>query len=339
MGYTMQINRNTTFIGDKLLKKIISTSTTLKKVKNSGDLIKVLNSHNLIPVDDLQAEEVIKNKGYYYVTGYRRVFIDSFQIDGWKGKFEPSTTIENIYSLMEFDKKISNLIFDYLNNNERKMKVRSAYFLAMQFGEDFYFDQNYFKDHTWHDSFLNVDYKQVLNSGLITSNPVICHHIFEYSGRLPIWVLFEHISFGSYIKVINGLKNNFKNAVFNDIFVSSQNAYDISLYMSPAIYIHMLDVLRFCRNRIAHLGRIYDWQSNYKVMMKQVNPEYHKHFDSTKNYYNLADIIHIMGMFLNVSDHRRMLNKINEYLMEMKSQIPNPYFTRIVSLTGLNQVA
>lgn len=315
-----------------MIALITKSKKPLKGVMNTSQLISVLNSHNLKPINVCLAEEIIKDNGYYYFTGYRRVFIDTYNTNSWSGKFDDKVIIENLYCLLEFDKKLSSIILKYLNIIERKLKVRSAYFLSVKFGEDFYFDSVYFKDARSHSDFLIDKYKGVLNTGLKSEDPIIKHHVYNYSAKLPTWVLFEHISFGAFIKILEWLKNQNKNLVFNDIFVSSRNTFNISEYLDQTQYTDMLNILCYYRNRIAHLGRLFDWKSNYNVDKSKVQSKYSHHFDITKNYYCFNDIKKIMGFFLSAEEHNEMSLLINILIGELRKQIPDPYFSRVISL-------
>lgn len=321
-------NNNITNMG---IKVILKSSSATKPVKNSYDLVTILNSHQLSLIDSIHAENIIRKQGYYYITGYRRVFLDSYLNSSWKGKYETGVVIEFLYSVMNFDKQISSIILDYLSNIERRIKVRTAYFAANKFGEDFYFNSSYFKNYKTHNDFLYDKYKGILNSGLKENNPVIMHHINLYAGRLPIWVLFEHISFGTFIKFIGWLSNANKKAIFSDIFITSQCAHDISNYVQDTLYIDLLNTLLYCRNRIAHLGRLYDWKSTYIVNLSNVNADYNTMFDSSRSYFNIKDILEIMGMFLEKDDYANMINKISIEKQKLKSILPNPYFSRVIA--------
>ncbi|GAG86127.1 unnamed protein product, partial [marine sediment metagenome] len=90
-------------------------------------------------------------------------------------------------------------------------------------------------------SVLNKNIKQSANELFIK------HHIDKYKGRFPFWVIVEILSFSTFSKFFNNLKNAEKND-----FSRSYYTYD---GQTLANWVHHFSVVR---NMCAHYGRIYN---------------------------------------------------------------------------------
>jgi abortive infection bacteriophage resistance protein len=316
------------------ISKIIDSKCSIKKVENSSALIEILNSHNLRLSTDSEIKSYICENGYYFMSGYRRVFLDSFLSGSWAGKYNDGVSEQWLLFLIRFDKEIGVLVLRYCNIIERRLKSRAAYFLSKETSEDMHLFVNNFESlKYWEDTF-SEKYKQVLISGQRDQNPIIRHHLRHYDGRLPIWVFFEHISFGDFIQFMSNLKLPIKNQTFDDIFHSKSIKYPIRDYMSAAPILDMLTIVKMVRNRIAHLGRIYDWQFHYRIGKKSFTKEYSLLFDPTKDDFLFNDIVDIFGFFLPLDLHDQLVNEIRIIIQAICEKIPNPYSDRILSLMG-----
>ena len=75
-----------------------------KVFKTIDEQINLLKSRNLIIDDINSAKTILENNNYYYlINGYKNLFINS---SIKTEKFIQGTTLEEIYNLYEFDRKI-----------------------------------------------------------------------------------------------------------------------------------------------------------------------------------------------------------------------------------------
>jgi len=313
---------------------IIRSTKSLKGIRNAEELVDIFRHHNLKICNDAYLKEVILNVGYYHLSGYRRVFLDSFSSSSWSGKFETEASDVNLIELYQSDIGLGKVLLKYANIIERRLKSRSSYFLSKLLGEDFHLNRENFKNtYYWENSFSNT-YMRVLSNGEDERNPVILHHEENYDSKLPIWVFFEHISFGDYIKFMKNLSIDVQMKTFDDIYHSEAMKYPIRNYMSAAGILDFLYIVKMVRNRISHLGRVYDWTFHYTIGNKSFTDEFKALFIQSTSDYMLRDILHIFGFFLGKSQFDDMMLEVADIMVRIKENIPSPYSDRIISFMG-----
>lgn len=317
------------------LNKVFTSSCTLKKVLDSSTLVNsVLLKHNLkCKVDDC-LESFLCENGYYYFSGYRRVFLTTYESGSWSGTFENNVSVDWLYYLIQIDRNLGSILLKFANIVERRLKSRSAYFLSTTKSEDMHLYKSNFQSPSYWKKTFKPLYTKVLENGKRDDNPIIRHHLNSYDGRLPIWVFFEHISFGEYLHFMSQLELNVKMKTFDDIFHSTKAKYPIRNYMSAAAILDMLTIIKMVRNRIAHLGRLYDWKFHYTIGSKTFTPAYSLLFDPTRDDYYLNDILDVYGFFLLEEDHDNLIMDVAQEMVDICKKIPAPYCDRIISLMG-----
>lgn len=113
------------------------------------------------------------------------------------GRFIAGTTINNVYSLYEFDRKLRNLLMGALETIEIAFRTHIAYMLAHNYGPLGYLDVDHFYNPTFHQQFIDQ-----LNKELTRSDELfIAHHNSKYGGQFPIWVAVEILSFSTLSKL------------------------------------------------------------------------------------------------------------------------------------------
>ena len=80
------------------------------------------------------AKEIILNENYYFLTyGYEEIFLN---LKNTKSGYEDETYFEELYAIYNFDRELKNLIFDYINIVETKLKSYIAYEYIEKYGEE-----------------------------------------------------------------------------------------------------------------------------------------------------------------------------------------------------------
>ena len=78
-----------------------------KIFKTINEQIDILKDKNLIIEDEEQAKEILLRENYFFLMGYRHVFMNSAK----EKKFISGTTFSEVYSLFTFDRNFRNIIF------------------------------------------------------------------------------------------------------------------------------------------------------------------------------------------------------------------------------------
>lgn len=328
------INKNPTLLNKKASRIVQRSSfTLLKKVKDSSEMINILHGHNFYPKNDCMFRRYLEENGYYFTTGFRRPVLDSFFNRSWSGRYETGLSENFFYEIVAFDKKLSILLLKYSNIIERRIKTRTAYFVSKQLSESFYLDHRNFNSYERWVEFMNRVYLEVLRDGIKNNNPVIHHHILRYNQILPAWVLFDHLTFGQFIKLISNLMTQQKVCLLKEVYVSRKTHYDVKSFMSNASAHALLDAVCHIRNRIAHLGRIYDWKFVFVINSSlSIETSFLSIVDLNKGYLNIMDIMEVFGLFIPEYEYKQMKREYLDLLDELSNSIHEPYYSRIKML-------
>lgn len=208
----------------------------IKDPKSYKEQIKILKSRNIIIDDDDFATKILKKINYYRFSAYMLTYKN---IDGNYEKI----SIEEVYDLYIFDKRLRNLILPMLENIEIAFRTHISYFIAHKYGALGYKDSNNFWNDNYHKKMIDTFNYEIDRSDEI----FVTHHKSEYNGIFPIWVLIEVASFGTLSKMYNNLLNKDKNEIAN-IYYNAKGEY-------VRTWLHALSNIR---NICAHYGRLYN---------------------------------------------------------------------------------
>lgn len=176
-----------------------------KIFKNLNEQIDILKEKGLIIHDIDMAKEILFRENYFFVSGYRWLFMNSKR----DKQFIPGTTFEELYATFVFDRQIRNLMFKYILVIENNMKSIMSYQLSKQYGykEKEYlnpknFTQDTAKGRQVHDV-LNKIKRQIRING--KQHTATMHYLNNY-GYLPLWILVKVLSFGMISELYNILR-------------------------------------------------------------------------------------------------------------------------------------
>lgn len=216
----------------------------IKKPTTFSEQVEILISRKLIVEDKNAAEEILSRINYYRLSAYMLSYKESNQ-------FKNGVSIENIYDLYEFDKKLRNLVLGFLESIEIAFRTQIAYTLAHKYGPTGYLDGDNYTNRKIHDETVNKLLLEIDRSDEI----FVKHYKERYQGIFPIWVAIELASFGLLSRIFSNLTNEDKN------FISK------TYYNLPHRYVKSwLHALSTFRNKCAHYGRTY----NKKLTIKPI---------------------------------------------------------------------
>lgn len=106
-----------------------------KTFKTHDELITLLISRNInisTPEHKSYAKKALQHEGYYnLVNGYSKLFLASTTPDE---KYKSGTTMEEIFALYDFDRKLRNIMFKYILSVETNIKSLTAYYFPQKYG-------------------------------------------------------------------------------------------------------------------------------------------------------------------------------------------------------------
>lgn len=296
-----------------------------KTFKTTIDQIKLLKSRQLEIKDINLALNILENNNYYYlINGYKNLFID---FSSNTEKYIQGTTIEEIYDLYEFDRKIRIIFLEYILLIERKIDTYIAYEFSKEHG---------YKDYLIPDNFdYNKKNKKIVDKLLKdinleishqykNSNKMIKHYIDTYN-YIPLWVLIRILSFGKVSKFYSIMKPKEKNRISRKFNIKSEI---LKIYLTN---------LGEIRNICAHDEKLYDVSLRFKISSNN----YHSILKIEKlrgNYksgvQDLFSVVLILKIMLEKEQFNQFYKSLIKNIQELKKKINNIEFIKVLDKMG-----
>lgn len=216
-------------------------SKPLKSPTTYQQQVSILESRNIIVTDRAFCESFLSHVNYYRFTGY----LLPFRCKTSESCYE-SVKFEQLIEIYHFDTELRSLLSAAIEKIEIFLRTQLAYYSAHHYGADGYVDANNYNSKHDHVKFLGLVYSTVKEN---EKAPAIHHHISEYGGKFPIWVIIDYFTMGMLSHFYTDMKNPDKSALALSIF--SVN------YQTLTSWLRCLTDLR---NRCAHYSRLYFWK-------------------------------------------------------------------------------
>ena len=273
-----------------------------KKFKTLDEQIDILKHKGLVINDTKYAKEILLRENYFFLNGYRHLFVNKDRT------FKQGTKFEELYSLFLFDRSLRNIIFKYLLVIENNLKSIFSYQLSKKYG---YKEKDYLKN----DNFTTAPEKQAQLNDLLrkmkrqirvngAQHTATQHYAANY-GYIPLWILVKVLSFGIISELYQVLKTEDQKEI-SRIF-----GVDIDTLI---VY---LPILANYRNLCAHEDILYENKTQkaiddtvYHELLKieKVEDEY------SKGKYDLFALIIIMKQLLKDDSFKNMTYEIDNVI-------------------------
>ena len=209
----------------------------LKPALTIDEQIKVLRSRGLIIENLEETKFFLQSNQYYRLNIYFHQFMD---VDN---HFKEQTNFKQIQGCYLNDRWLRNKILLLLEEIEVKAKTQIAFYLGTRYGSNAFYKKDLYKVTSYQDQIVKAFNLEILRN---KKDPVILHHIQKYSGKFPIWVIVEYLTFNSISKYFSNLQENDKIKIAKEGFNLHEKLYEN--------WLHALSVLR---NICAHYGYLY----------------------------------------------------------------------------------
>lgn len=219
----------------------------LKKPLTFDEQLDKLVEHGMIISDREKAKEILKRINYYRFTGYTLQFrknpSDSDYIEG--------TSFETVYHLYKVDEILRDTFRRYIEKAEVYYRTQISYGFSIVKCKKAPYNQHYDEN-----NFYNKEgYREVMDNfgkekNYYKDSLVVRHHKAIYSGKMPLWVIVELMSFSNLSKLYSSMYYSEKDIIANMVGVSRDTLEN---------HLHCLSVLR---NKCAHAARMYNTDLN-----------------------------------------------------------------------------
>lgn len=214
-----------------------------KQFKNLNEQIEIFKNKGLIISDEKYTKEVLLRENYFFLTGYRHLFMTKEKM------YLKGTTFEELYSLFLFDRSIRNVLFKNLLIIENNLKSITSYYLSKKYG---YREKDYLKAK----NFTTLPEKQRQVNDLIkkmnrqvrvngSQHSATLHYSSNY-GYIPLWILVKVLSFGIVCEMVSILKPEDQKEISELYNIETKN------------FITYLPILANYRNLCAHEDILYE---------------------------------------------------------------------------------
>lgn len=226
----------------------------VKPFKNIDEMILKLEENEITLNDGEKklARDVLKYISYHRVVVYSR-YIES-----------ENRSFSKVLSLYKFDAELSMLIYSMIPTIENSIKRNYAYSIAEKIEQEgiinddipsalFYNNLNIYKPSRKEGAReILSNFAEFLNSK-VGKDPMIDHHVENYGGKIPVWVLIEFLTLGNMHRLSTLITREYRKAWNNSLFKNSNDKW------LP----EWINTITILRNMCAHNARLYARNSVY----------------------------------------------------------------------------
>ncbi|MBO5349604.1 MAG: Abi family protein [Clostridia bacterium] len=287
--------------------------------------IELLRNRNIQIKNTKLAKKILTNNNYYYlINGYKDLFLDK---RSKSEQFIEGTSLEEIYSLYEFDRRMKIVFLEYILLIERRLNTYISYEFSKNYGH---------KNYLIPENFNNINKNKDLIKNFINNinleishqykntNKMIVHYIDTYN-YIPLWVLIRILSFGKVSKFYSFMKQKEQNSISRKFNISSE-----------ALKVYLIN-LGNIRNICAHDEKLYD--VILKVRIK--NTKYHKNLSLNKSDNKLTyatrdlfSIVIILKILLEEVEFKEYYNKVIINIDLLKDNLKTINIDKVLNKMG-----
>ncbi len=296
-----------------------------KEFKTISQQIEILKNKGLIIDDEVMAKDVLLKENYFFINGYRHIFMNS----NTDRTYITGSTFSELYALFLFDRYSRNIFFKNLLIIENRLKSVVSYQMSKKYG---YREKDYLNLHNFTNNpekkrkVKDVLEKMKRQIRINTSRHNATMHYVKNYGYIPLWILVKVLSFGMVCELYTILKDEDKEEV--------ANIFGLSVPMLESF----LPILSNYRNLCVHEDIVFDHKTE-KVIP---DTEYHKKLNIFKMddeyIYGKNDIFSVIIMFkmlLSKDEFRLMLREFNYEFEKMDARIDSIPVEKILDTMGI----
>lgn len=233
----------------------------LKKPLSLDEQVHQLESHGMRIDDKAFARAFLSRVSYYRFSGY----LLHLRASATSSDLMEGVTFDQIYRLYCFDVKLRNLLRKYIEIVELFLKTHVANIFAMEYCQCPPYTQHYdLKNYYNEDGADRTFSKFKKEENYYADSLVVKHHKAQYDGKMPLWVMFEMMTFSSV------------SMLYSAMWKSTQDRIANPLGIGGATLVNHLHCLSILRNKCAHASRLvnarYNPPAKLSPKLLQANP-------------------------------------------------------------------
>ena len=276
-----------------------------KIFRTIDEQIEILESRGLIVEDEDRAREILLRENYFFVNGYRHLFMQSTKEE----KYLDGTTFYELHAVFNFDRRIRNIFFKNILVIENNIKSVMSYQLSKKYG---FKDRDYLNPKNFNQDPLKTrQVKDVLNkmkrqirvNG--TKHSATLHYINNY-GYIPLWILVKVLSLGI-VSELYGI-------------LTEEDETEICKYFNvdPETMKIYLSILANYRNLCAHEDILYSNRTQRMIPDNNIHEELNIEKIEEEYVYGKNDLFAVIIMMKELLTKSDFSDFINEIIYEME---------------------
>ena len=270
------------------------------KYKSIDKEIELLKSKGLKFKNEDLAREIILKENYYFLTkGYEEIFLN---LKNKNNDYQEETYFEELYAIYNFDRELKNLLLDYINIVETKLKSFIAYEYQEKYGEE-----NLLESKNLNDDFKSVSKLEILKKQMDENIKKALRYDFNLqeslkkNGYLKPLIMIKYFMFGNVIALFSILKPSDREKVAMHFM---ENDYKVE---------RQLKMLNSVRNICAHGDILFNFR-------------YRKD--------NLYSVIVILKQMLDNKEFYSMFIRVENLLVCIRDEIDNLSYHNLLEMMG-----
>lgn len=286
---------------------------------DSKELLKrLINEKKLIIENKKEAEKLIEKWGYtLLISNNRKLFYD------YKNhEYKDNVKFSYIYSIAEFDRKLKNLVLEYVFIFENILKNVFVEMIRNKFDDSDYFNLK----------FYNPQKKIELSDFLISMNKKssknnkYCKRYIDQYEKVPCWAFFYICTLGdleTYFSLLNNEYQMYVSKKFN-VQVSDFNVFLKTIHKVRNISVHNVPL---------YSDQLIDLKSNSLKIYKKLKIEKKnnkREFGTNK----LFSLLIIFKYLLDKSDYNHFIDETDRLIKKVEAELPYEYFLSFTKLIG-----
>ena len=297
----------------------------IKEFKTIDQQIDILRKKGLIIDDELKAKNILLKENYFFINGYRHLFMNS----PTDRTFVSGATFSELYALFQFDRYSRNIFFKNLLIIENRLKSVISYQLSKKYGykeRDYLNPRNFTSDPEKKRRVKDVINKMKRQIRINTSRHNATMHYLKNYGYIPLWILVKVLSFGMVCELYSIMTNEDKLEVSSTFNMTVMNLESF------------LPILSNYRNLCAHEDIVFDHKTERSIP----DTDYHKKLNIFKmddeyiyGKNDLFAVIIIFKMMLEDDEFRLMLKEFEYELEKLDGRIDSIPVEKILDTMGV----
>ena len=295
-----------------------------KDFKTIDEQLQILKNKGLIIEDELEAEKILLRENYFFINGYRHLFM----ISSRERNFVKGATFREMYSLFMFDRYFRNIIFKNVLVIENQLKSIISYQLSKKYGykeKEYLNPKNFTQDHNKKRRVKDLIEKMIRQIRINAYHHNATMHYVNSYGYIPLWVLVKVLSFGIVCELYTILKKEDKLEIA-DIFGTTPEELE-----------NFLIILSNYRNLCAHEDIVFEHRTERYIP----DTIYHEKMNIAKmdaeyiyGKNDLFAVIIIMKVLLTEDNFRLMLKEIEYEIEKLDGRIDSIPIEKILDRMG-----